>query len=486
MISFLFRYAKRTGKPDALPMALKTLEAIAMGGIYDHLGSGFHRYSTDSRWLVPHFEKMLYDQALLVIAYTEAYQLTGKSWCKTIAEDCLSYLLRDMQSPEGGFYSAEDADSEGSEGKFYLWSADELDEALGDDAPLFARAYNISRSGNFREPGNGSQTGKNIPYRSASFEKLAGSAGIEQDEYIRLLADQRTTLFRLRETRVRPAKDDKILTDWNGLAISAFSLASLAFSDGRYFAAARKTADFLLRVMTSETGELMHRFRKGEAGISGLALDYACFTGGLLDLFEASQEPRYLGAALDIQAFFNGHFLDTSQGGYFSAHDRASDLIARRKEIYDGAMPSVNSVAFKNLVRLGLFTAGPGYHEEAWRLARCFAPAAGQSPENYTGFLSALDFALGPSYEVVISGERNDAKTAEMRNALGNRFIPSKVVIYRPYGEPATAIDTLTGFTGAFSPGTGRTTAWVCSNHACGVPVYDISGLLERLGELHG
>jgi uncharacterized protein len=482
-ISFLFRYGRRTKKPDAYSMAQKTLEAMAMGGIYDHLGSGFHRYSTDARWLVPHFEKMLYDQALLVTAYTEAYQLTGMSHFRTVAEDCLAYLARDMRSPGGGFYSAEDADSEGIEGKFYLWTADELDLVLGDDAPLFARAYNVSRSGNFREQGTGSHSGNNILYRSVSIEKLAESAGMPEKEYAEYLAALRAALLKARETRVRPAKDDKILTDWNGLVISAYSLASQAFPDNGYLETARRTAEFLLRTMSGGAGELMHSYRNGEAGIQGVGSDYAYLTAGLLDLFEASQEPRYLGAALDIHAWFTRHFSDTGVGGYFTANDKATDLIVRKKEIYDGALPSVNSIAFKNLVRLGLFTADPVYHEHAWQLARHFAGTVEQSPGGYPGFLSALDFVIGPSYEVVIAGGRDNPLTREMLNTLGRRFIPSKVMIFRPSGENTTPIDTLTGFTSNFSPPKDGPSAWVCSGRACGVPTQDITTLLANLGE---
>ncbi len=483
MISFLLRYGKRTRKTDALAMAEKTLEAMSMGGIYDHLGSGFHRYSTDARWLVPHFEKMLYDQALLVIAYTEAYQMTKRPWYRTVAMECLAYLVRDLQSASGGFFSAVDADSEGSEGKFYLWSADELEEVLGDDAHHFARAYNVSGKGNFREQGDASPSGKNILYRSESLKNLAKSAGMQESEYAEYLAGLRMKLLRRRETRVKPAIDDKILTDWNGLVISAFSLASVAFSDERYLTTARKTSDFLLRTTAGRNGELMHRFRNGKAGIEGLGSDYAFLTGGLLDLFEASQEARYLGAALDIQSWFSSHFEDTGRGGFFTSGDKAADLIVRKKDIYDGALPSVNSVAFKNLVRFGLFTADPRYHERAWQLARWFAPTVEQSPESYTGFLSALDFALGPAYGVVIAGVRNDPKTREMQNAIGKRFIPSKVVIYRPIGEDTSSIDTLTGFTGNFSPVQGRSAAWVCSNHSCGIPTDEIAVLMRNLGE---
>ncbi|HTY16059.1 MAG TPA: thioredoxin domain-containing protein [Methanoregulaceae archaeon] len=486
IISFLLRYAKRTGKPGALSMAQKTLGAMAMGGIYDHLGSGFHRYSTDARWIVPHFEKMLYDQALLVTAYIEAYQVTGDHWYLNIAEDCLSYLTREMASPEGGFFSAEDADSEGSEGTYYLWSASDLDEVLGKDAPLFARAYNVSRKGNFRERGPDSPSGKNVLYRTSSFEKLAESAGMPEREYREQLAEMRTRLLQVRETRTPPAKDDKILTDWNGLAVSSFSLAAMAFSEESYLETARMAADFLLRTMKKENGELLHRYRNGRAGVQGLGSDYAYLTAGLLDLFEASQEPRYLGAALDIQAWFTRHFADGDEGGFFTSGDGTTDLIARKKDIYDGALPSVNSVTFRNLQRLGLFTSDPGYHEQAWHLARCFAGTVEQSSESYTGFLSALDFALGPSYEIVLSGRREDNKIREMRSAIGRCFLPSKVIIFRPSDADSTPIDRLTGFTGSFPPGDDRAAAWVCKNHACGLPVHDVSPLLASLGKSPG
>jgi uncharacterized protein len=482
-ISFLLRYAKRTGKPDALSMARKTLEAMAMGGIYDHLGSGFHRYSTDARWIVPHFEKMLYDQALLVTAYTEAYQVTGDRWCREIAEDCLSYLTRDMASHEGGFFSAEDADSEGSEGKYYLWSTSDINDVLGKDAPFFARAYNVSRKGNFREQGSDNPLGKNVLYRSVSFEKLAESAGMPEKEYREHLAAMRTKLLEARETRTHPAKDDKILTDWNGLAISAFSRAAIAFDEESYLETARITADFLLRTMKKENGELLHRYRNGRAGIPGLGSDYAYLTTGLLDLFEASQEPMYLGAALDIQAWFTGHFADGDKGGYFTSGDETTDLIIRKKDIYDGALPSVNSVTFLNLQKLGLFTADPGYQERAWHLARSFTQTVEMSPEGYTGFLSALDVALGPSCEIVIAGRRDDPGTREMRSAIRRYFFPSSAIIFRPSDADTTTLDTLTGFTASFIPGDDRATAWVCNNHACGLPVYDVSSLLARLGE---
>ena len=482
-MSFLLRYAKRAKNQDALTMVRRTLDAMAMGGIYDHLGSGFHRYSTDARWIVPHFEKMLYDQALLVTSYTEAYQVTGHQHYREIVWDCLSYLTREMAAPEGAFFSAEDADSEGSEGTYYLWSARQLDDVLGEDAPLFAQAYNVSEKGNFREHGGNSPSGQNVLYRSSSFESLAASAGLAGTAYRERLTAMRMALLRARETRTRPSKDDKILTDWNGLAISAFSLAAMAFSNESYLRTARGTADFLLGTMKSGNGELMHRFRNGVAGVSGLGSDYAYLIAGLLDLFEASQEPRYLEAALDIQAWYTDHFEDGKGGGFFTSGDTATDLIVRKKDIYDGALPSVNSVSFRNLVRLGLFTADPHYHEQAWHLARCFGRTVEQSPEGYTGFLSALDIALGPSFEIVIAGRTDDAEARAMRSAVGRHFIPSKVMIFRPADVIAPPVDTLTGFTATFSPVDDRAAAWVCTSHACGMPVHDIPSLLAGLGE---
>jgi uncharacterized protein len=482
-LSFLLRYWKKTKKDTALSMALQTLDAMAMGGMYDHLGYGFHRYSTDARWLIPHFEKMLYDQALLVISYTEAYQVTRRNHYRAIAEECLAYLSREMQSPEGGFYSAEDADSEGIEGKFYLWTREEIEHLLGGASDLFISTFHVTGKGNFSPPEPGEPEGRNILYRTATIEKSASLAGIPVGEYRERINTARRKLFEAREMRVRPARDDKILTDWNGLVISAFACAAQVFEEEKYLAAAKNAADFILATMRTGSGELLHRFRNGEAGIRGVATDYAFLIAGLFDLYEASLDPGYLKSALDIQDYFTKHFWDSKSGGFFSSHDEETDLVVRQKELYDGAVPSVNSVACKNLLKFGLLTSRPEYHVQAWHIARKFAPVVEQAPAGYTGFLCALDFALAGAAEVVIVGNKEDPGTIEMFRALHIRFLPSKVVIHRPTGNGMYDIDGLTGFTGSFHEISDLPTAFVCKEHACARPVNDAGSLLSELGE---
>ena len=485
-ISFLLRYWKRTGEEHALAMAKKTLHAMSSGGIYDHLGYGFHRYSTDSRWLIPHFEKMLYDQALLITAYTEAYLATGTRSFRITADECLTYLLRDMRDPGGGFYSAEDADSEGIEGKFYLWKKEEIEEALGDDAPVFIRAYQVTPEGNFPTQKTGQRTGENILYRTASLEQMASIARVPEEDYVARLSGAREHLFAIRKNRVRPLIDDKVLTDWNGLVISALSIAARAFGNDRYLEAATCAADFILGTMRSGTGELFHRYRNGKSGIRGVASDYAFFCAGLLDLYELTFEPAYLEAAIGIEEYFTRHFLDRRDGGYFTSHEDVADILVRQKDIYDGALPSVNTIAMKNLVRLGLMTTNTEYHERAWDIARSFSTRVEQSPAGYTGFLSSLDFAIGPAASVVIVGSARAPGTVAMTAVINSGYFPSVVVLQRPGGEGPFEIDRISGFTGDMRETSGRATAYVCKNHSCSYPVIDpgiVIADLERMYE---
>jgi uncharacterized protein len=488
-ISFLLRYWKKTGNKHALAMADKTLRAMSCGGIYDHLGYGFHRYSTDSRWLVPHFEKMLYDQALLVTAFTEAYLATGNRSFRRTAEECLTYLLRDMRDPSGGFYSAEDADSEGIEGKFYLWKKGEIEVALGDEAPVFVRTYNVKQEGNFPAQETGKRTGENILHLSAPHDGPASSPDDPEDELVISLSSARERLYAIRRGRIHPFKDDKVLTDWNGLVISALSLAARAFGDERYLDAATSAADFILGTMRSRTGELLHRYRDGTAGIRGVASDYAYLCAGLLDLYELTFLPKYLEAAIGIEEYFSQHFLDRSEGGYFTSHEEETDLLVRQKDIYDGALPSVNSVAMKNLLRLGLMTTNSRYHTRAWDLAASFSTLVEQSPAGYTAFLSALDFAFGPSASIVLVGAAKAPDLAVMKAGINSRFFPSIVILHRPDGVGPFDIDHISGYTGEMRSAGGKATAYVCKNHACSYPAVDpgiVTAALERMYDKQG
>ena len=340
---FLLRYWKRTGDDEALKMVENTLGSMRMGGIYDHIGFGFHRYSTDPNWLVPHFEKMLYDQALLTLAYLEAYQATGKEEYANTAKEVLTYVQRDMVSTEWAFFSAEDADSEGVEGKFYVWSKAEIEEILGiEDAKIFAKLYNVDANGNFLEEATREKTGKNIVHLSSQL----------LDTYSTDIELLRKKLFEARDNRIRPHKDDKILTDWNGLMIAAFSKAGYILNEPKYIQIAEKAVKFILNQMKNSEGRLLHRYRNCGADILAFIDDYAFLIWGLINLYEASFETSYLKTAITLMEEQLKLFWDSSIGAFFFTAEDAESLLTRQKETYDGAIPSGNSVAMLNLLRL--------------------------------------------------------------------------------------------------------------------------------------
>lgn len=478
---FLLRYWKRSGDEEALHMAEKTLTEMRLGGIYDHVGFGFHRYSTDPEWLLPHFEKMLYDQALLVMAYTEAYQATRKEDYKKTAQEIITYVLRDMTSPEGGFYSAEDADSEGVEGKFYVWTTEELEAVLGEeDGGLIARLYNALPGGNFSDEASGESSGENILYLRSPLEEIAGSFGPEAGEILEKVERAREKLVEAREKRIHPYKDDKILTDWNGLMIAALSKAASAFGEPAYAEAAKKATGFLLTTMRGEDGRLLHRYRTGEAGITAHADDYAFLIWGLLELYEATFETEFLKTAIALQKDMNGHYLDTERGGYYFTANDAEEMIIRHKEVYDGAVPSANSAALLNLLRIGRITGDASYEEAAENLAKAFSAPVEQAPSAYTQLLSGLDFSVGPSYEIVISGERGREDTERMIEALREVYAPNKIVLLRDSGSEITDVAPFTKEQETIG---GRAAAYVCMNYECELPVTDpekVRGLLSK------
>jgi uncharacterized protein len=481
VLLFLLRYWKRTGKDRALAMVEKTLRSMAMGGIHDHLGGGFHRYSTDSRWQVPHFEKMLYDQALLLMAYTEAFEATRKQEYRDIAEEIIAYVLRDLTSPSGSFFSAEDADSEGSEGTYYLWTTGELERVLGPgDAGLAARVFNITPEGNFTEH---ESAGKNILYLTRPVHELAtdlkipGPALASRMEAIRLL------LFRERNKRPRPLCDDKELTDWNGLFIAALARASWVFDNRDYEKAAKKAMRVLLTRMRSPEGGLLHRYRDGEAAIPGFGDDYSCVIMALIQLYGSTGNPEYLSEATFLQDYFTAHFYDSGAGGYFSVSDQAHDLPVRSKEIYDGALPSCNSVAFDNLIRLADLTGNERFGELGAEIARTFLRDVEQSPASYTWFVGAVNRALGPSQQVVIAGECDEVGTRAMLGAIRSHYLPFLSIHTLTSSFERAEIVKLASFVEGMAPLEGRATAYTCSGKSCTVPVTDPEKMLELLGE---
>ncbi|HYS54621.1 MAG TPA: thioredoxin domain-containing protein [Thermoanaerobaculia bacterium] len=468
---FLLRYWKRTGDAKALSMVEKTLEAMRRGGIFDQIGFGFHRYSTDPEWLVPHFEKMLYDQAMLAMAYTEAYQATHKAEFRETAQQIFEYVLRDMRGPTGGFYSAEDADSEGREGKFYLWTEAEIRAVTGPDADLVIETYGIKKGGNF--------TSVEGDVHANVLHLVVSPAPVDAQ---RRLEAARKKLFAARGRRVHPSKDDKILTDWNRLTIAALAEAAQVFDRPDYDAAARRAADFLLTRMRTRDGRLLHRFRGDQAAIPGKLDDYAFLTWGLLNLYESSFDIRYLQAAIDLQRVALQHFADV-KGRFFLTADDAEQLLTRPKESFDGAIPSGNSAELLDLIRIGRITGDAIYESAADKLVRAFSGDVTAAPYGHTALLSGLDFALGPSFEIVLAGTTAASDLKPLRAALGRQFLPNKVVLFRPAGESEPPVTKIAAFTRPQVAIRNKATAYVCTNYVCKLPTTEPATMVKLLTE---
>jgi len=481
---FMLRHWKRSGDKKALAMVEKTLQQMRMGGVYDQIGYGFHRYSTDRKWLVPHFEKMLYDQALLSMAYTEAFQASGKGIYRNTAREIFTYVLRDMTAGEEGFYSAEDADSEGVEGKFYLWEEDEIRRILKkEEADLFIRVFNIKKEGNFEEEATGRKEGANIPHLMKSMPEIARDLKVSEEEMKDRVRSAREKLFQVREKRVHPHKDGKILTDWNGLMIAALARGYKVFGDDEYARATKKATNFILNRMRKPDGRLLHRYRDGEVKIDANLDDYAFLIWGLIELYEALFETHYLKTAVELNKDMLRHFWDETSGGLFFTPDDAETLIVRKKELYDGAIPSGNSVAMLNLLRLARLTGDHALDAKAAEIGRAFSDQIRQLPSGYTQFLVSTDFAIGPSYEVVIVGPAGSRDTIDMLGALNTRFIPNHVAIYRHSDQKSPDIDKIVGFVKNYVTVKGKATAYVCLDNACKAPTTHIKEMLVSLKE---
>jgi uncharacterized protein YyaL (SSP411 family) len=472
---FLLRYWKQTGETDALDMAENTLQSIYRGGINDHVGFGFARYSTDEKWLVPHFEKMLYDNALLAIAFLEAYQATQKDFYAVAVRQIFTYVLRDMTYPEGGFYSAEDADSEGVEGKFYVWSPGEVRQVLGhENGEVYCKVYDITEKGNFE--------GHSIPNLiSALPEDYAQKFGMETGALQQLLEECRQKLFVHRDTRVHPFKDDKVLTAWNGLMIAALARGAVVLGDGRYLEAAEKAEQFIRNKLQRHDGRLLARYRDGESSFNGYLDDYAFLIWGLLELYRATFRVVYLSRAIDLTYKVRDLFWDQEHGGFFFYGTDSEQLIARPKELYDGAMPSGNSVMALNLLQLASITGDTELVELASRQIDTFSGIAAEFPRGYAYFMTALLFAGGPASEIVITGHKDDPQVAEMLQLVQRQYAPGVVLIYRPEGEGAgpdsEQLEKLAPFIREQRTVDGRATAYVCQDRACRAPVTETAAL---------
>jgi uncharacterized protein len=462
VFNFLLRYHARTKRQDALDMTLETLRAMANGGMHDQLGGGFHRYSVDERWFVPHFEKMLYDQAQLAVSYLEAFQITNDPFYAKIARSTLDYVLRDMTHPQGGFYSAEDADSvidpanpkEKGEGAFYIWSAAELKQFK-----QFASIYGVEENGNVHEDPHGEFTGKNILYLRESLDDAT------EEE----LQPAKAALLAIRSKRVRPHLDDKILTAWNGLMISAFAKGAQVLNEPRYLEAAQRAASFILtRMYSADSGLLMRRFRDDQAAIPGFLDDYAFFIGALLDLYEADFDPSHIETAIALADKMRELFEDQTEGAFFSTAPGDSSLVLRMKDDYDGAEPAGNSVALLDLLRLAHFTDRAEYRESAERTLEALGSKISQQPVAVPQMLVGLDYHLAARREVVIAGDPQ-----QFLRRIRARFLPHTITLragapFFPASANMQEID-------------GKPAAYVCQDYVCQLPVTEVSKLDELL-----
>ncbi|MEN3003897.1 thioredoxin domain-containing protein [Dehalobacterium formicoaceticum] len=460
-LCFLLRYWKVYHEDQALKIVVETLTHMFQGGIYDHIGYGFARYSTDEKWLIPHFEKMLYDNALLAIAYLEAYQATKNELFKEVAVEILTYIQRDMTAPEGGFYSAEDADSEGVEGKFYLWTPGEIKAILGEnDGEAFCRFYDITQKGNFE--------GENVP-------NLINQKTLSQTK---IFQEQRAKLLEEREKRIHPFKDDKILTSWNGLMVAAFSIAARVLEDEKWAQGAARCADFILKKLRNDNGRLLARFRQGEAAYLGYIDDYAFLTWGLIEMYQASFQPKYLQEALLLSQDLVTHFYDDQKGGFFLYGDDGEQLIARPKEIYDGATPSGNSVTALNFLKLARLTGQHEWEEKALGILRTFSPTVSQYPSGYSYLLMALLFRLSDTQEIVLVSPNGLSSLREMIREINHQFRPFTVVL-----AADQTLEKDIPFMKGYTPQNGQVTAYVCRNFSCQAPITDINQLQTLLDD---
>ncbi|MBI3996219.1 MAG: thioredoxin domain-containing protein [Candidatus Omnitrophica bacterium] len=482
-LSFLLTYWYRTRTGQALEMVTTTLDHMARGGIYDHLGGGFHRYSTDGQWLIPHFEKMLYDQALLAKTYLEAYRVTKRPDYAEVARGICDYVLRDLTSSEGAFYSAEDADSEGEEGTFYAWTPQQVAQALGADAELFNRFYGVTAEGNFSAEGGSASGGEhhtNVLHIEQPLDMFAKVKGLDAQRVVAQLQSDRATLLAARDARVRPHRDDKVLTSWNGLMIASLAYGASTLSEPRYLEAATRAAECILTHLRRDR-QLLRRYRDGDARYAGTLEDYAFFCEGLLQLYEASGEARWLKEAKSFAATMVERFWDGSGSGFFLRDKDEAPLIVRSKDLYDGATPSGNSMAALVLLKIGRMTGDRHLEELARRALEGVAHTVERTPFGYPQLLIAVDMALGPIKEIVVAGDPAAPQTVQMRRAIHERFLPRAVTLLHPAGEAGKTIEALAPFVASQQPLQGRPTAYVCENFVCARPATDVNALIERL-----
>ncbi len=479
-ILLLLRHWKNTDETSALKMVEKTLREMRRGGIFDQIGKGFHRYSTDNEWLVPHFEKMLYDQAMMMIAYVEAYVATGNRVYADVVDEIAAYVSRELRDEKGGFFSAQDADSEGEEGRFYVWEYEEIESLLEpEEMKVFVEAYNIRPGGNFRDESTGKNTGKNIPHRSRGIDGVAERLSKSPEEVTHLLESAISTLFKSREERIKPHLDDKILTDWNALMIAALAMAGRFIND-RYTSLATEAIEFVL-THHQRQGKLLHRYRDGEAGIPGFLDDYVFLTWALIELYQTTFETEYLKEAIRLQDITNEEFWDQDAGGFFFTGKNSEELITREKNAYDGAIPSGNSIAALNLIRLSRLTGKTEFESYSEGVFKAFASDLEAAPGGYSMMMVALQYMTQQSLEIVIAGDPEDERTMEMIEVIRSAYLPQSVVILKGDQRQIKEIDRLASYARFYNEVDGKPTAHVCIDHNCKLPTHDIERVRELL-----
>jgi uncharacterized protein len=486
--NFLLRAYKRYDDSESLKMVVRTLLQMARGGVYDHLGGGFHRYSVDRYWRVPHFEKMLYDQAQLAVTYTEAFQITGDKSFADTAKDILAYVSRELTSPLGGFYSAEDAESalsaddphEKEEGAFYVWEKKEIDELLGENAEIFNYYYGVDAYGNAPQGSDPHSVfaEKNILYTAHSVSEASNKFEKSTNEIADILEESRKILFAAREKRPKSHLDDKILTSWNGLMISAFAKAYQAFEEVAYLEKAKSAADFIItNLYNKKTNELLHRYRDGEAKIDGTLEDYAFLIHGLIDLYESCFDESYLDTAVELTEKMITDFYDTNDGGFFDTTGKDESILVRTKEEYDSAEPTGNSIAILNLASLSYITGNNELYDMAYNSVLAFSDKLDKMPYAMPQMMVALEYILFKPKQIVIAGKENDEMTYKMLREIYSRFIPGKVLIQV---NPSNASKTKT-FAGDIIAKSDEATAYICENFACKLPVRTLEEFIKLI-----
>jgi len=479
-IEFLIRRHIATHDELILKTITKTLDAMARGGIYDQLGGGFHRYATDEIWLVPHFERMTYDNAQLARVYLHAWQITRNDSYRRIAEETIDYIAREMAHARGGFFSSTDADSEGHEGKFFVWTPDEIRSALGasgllivshkptsdaNDAQMFMDAYGVTAQGNFE--------GKNILHVARDCDVIAAMYHLEESEVERRLNEARRKLFQVRDQRIKPARDEKVLTSWNGLMLAAFAEAARAFGRDDYRVMGERNADFILTELRDSHGRLRHSWKDGDARIGGFLEDYANLIEGLLALYQTTFDERWFIAARELADIMLELFSDP-RGGFYDTSSEAEKLVTRPKDLQDNAVPSGNAIAATVLFKLGVYTGESRYTDEAERALKMIQAILAQAPLGFAQWLIALDFAMSPTREIAILGERADAQ--KLLDVVFREYRPHQVVALAPPNQ-VSHVPLLHGRTQQ----DGRATAYVCQHFVCQLPVTEPDALVAQL-----